>query len=147
MTVPAHAANVETAPSAGDADARPTLLIADDDVVVRTALSLQLASGFDVIGLAENATEAIDLAEQHRPDAALIDVEMPGGGAVEAVPRIASCSPNTCMVVLSGADSRHGVLHLLKAGAIAYIRKGVTGAQLSGILTQALRAYGAGARG
>jgi two-component system nitrate/nitrite response regulator NarL len=144
MTVPTHATNIEAAPSASDDDGRPTLLIADDDAVVRTALSLQLASGFDVIGLATNATEAIALAEQHRPDAALIDVEMPGGGAVEAIPRIASCSPHTCMVVLSGAESRQDVLNLLKAGAVAYIRKGVTGAHLSTILTQALRAHGAG---
>jgi DNA-binding NarL/FixJ family response regulator len=51
------------------------------------------------------------------------------------------------MVVLSGAESRQCVLDLLKAGAVAYIRKGVTGADLSTILTQALTAYGAGRRG
>jgi DNA-binding NarL/FixJ family response regulator len=147
MTLPSHATNAGTAASAGDGGARPTLLIADDDAVVRTALRFQLASGFDVIGLAENATEAIDLAERHRPDAALIDVEMPGGGAEEAVARIASCSPHTCMVVLSGAESRQGVLNLLKAGAVAYIRKGITGAHISEILTQALSARGASPRG
>lgn len=147
MTVPTDATNAETAPSAGDADARPTLLIADDDVVVRVALSLQLASGFDVIGLAENTTEAVDLAERHRPDAALIDVEMPGGGAMEAIPRIASCSPDTCVVIFSGADSRQGVMDLFNVVAAAYIRKGATGAHISGILTQALSAHGARPRG
>ena len=147
MTVPTHATKLEAAPSADDANARPTLLIADDDAVVRTALSFQLASTFDVIALAANAREAIDFAEQHRPDAALIDVEMPGGGAGEAIPRISSCSPHTCMVVLSGAESRQCVLNLLKAGAVAYVRKGVTGAHLSTILTQALRAHGVNLRG
>jgi two-component system nitrate/nitrite response regulator NarL len=147
MTLPSRATNAETAPSSGDGGIRPTLLIADDDAVVRTALRFQLGSGFEVIGLAENATDAINLAERHRPDAALIDVEMPGGGAAQAIPRIASCSPQTCMVVLSGAESRQCVLDLLKAGAVAYIRKGVTGADLSTILTQALTAYGAGRRG
>jgi two-component system nitrate/nitrite response regulator NarL len=140
------ATNVDTEPSDGDDGVRPTLLIADDDAVVRTALSLQLASTFDVIGLAENATEAIGLAEQHRPDAALIDVEMPDGGAWEAVPRIASCSPHTCIVVLSGAESRQGVMDLFNAGAVAYIRKGVTGAHISKIVTEALGAYEAGRR-
>jgi DNA-binding NarL/FixJ family response regulator len=139
---PADATNAATAASAGEADVRPTLLIADDDAVVRTALSFQLASAFDVIGLAENASEAIDLAEQHRPDAALIDVEMPDGGAVEAVPRIASCSPHTCMIVLSGAESRQGVMDLFNAGAVAYIRKGVTGAHISRIVKEALSAHG-----
>ena len=142
-----QATNVDTAPAAGEDDVRPTLLIADDDAVVRTALSFQLASKFDVVGLAQNATEAVALAGQHRPDAALIDVEMPDGGAWEAVPRIASCSPHTCMVVLSGAESRQGVMDLFNAGAVAYIRKGVTGAHISKIVTEALSAYGSGPRG
>ena len=147
MTSPTDATNAEPAPSAAEADVRPTLLIADDDAVVRTALSLQLASTFDVIGLAENASEAIDLAERHRPDAALIDVEMPNGGAVEAVPRIAAGSPRTCIVVLSGAESRQGVMDLFNAGAVAYIRKGVTGAHISRIVKEALSAYGDGRKG
>lgn len=127
-----------SSPAAGDADRRPTLLIADDDAVVRAALSAQLARQFDVVAVAANATEAIALAAEHQPDAALIDVDMPAGGAHEAVPQIAACSPATCMVILSGDEARRMVIDLLSAGAIAYIRKGLTVAQISQTLTDAL---------
>jgi DNA-binding NarL/FixJ family response regulator len=121
-------------------DARPTLLIADDDAVVRSALSAQLDAEFNVVAVAESAGTAIELAERHLPDAALIDVDMPGGGAREAVPQIASRSPNTCMVILSGDETRQLVIELLGAGAIAYVRKGITAAEISRTLTAALQA-------
>jgi DNA-binding NarL/FixJ family response regulator len=131
--------NAEARQPGGNGDVRPSLLIADDDAVVRSALSAQHEVDFHVIAVAENATEAIELAEKHRPDAALIDVEMPDGGAREAVPQIATRSPDTCMVILSGDESRDVVLELLSAGALAYVRKGVTGAEISKALSDALR--------
>ncbi len=126
-------------PDASDA-ARPTLLIADDDAVVRAALSAQLAGDFDVVAVAESAGDAIALAERHNPDAALLDVDMPGGGAREAVPQIAARSPDTCMVILSGDETRQLVVELLGAGAIAYVRKGISAAELSETLMAALQA-------
>lgn len=125
-------------PTAEKADPRPSLLIADDDQLVRAVLSTQLAGEFRVIGPAKDASEAIQLAKDHQPDAALIDVEMPGGGALAAVPRIAACSPGTRQVLISG-DERHGlVVELLSAGAIAYIEKGLAGASIAKTLAAAL---------
>ena len=65
---------------------RPSLLIADDDAVVRAALSAQLASQFDVVAAVASASEAIAEAEKHRPDAALIDVEVEVPAPVQARP-------------------------------------------------------------
>jgi DNA-binding NarL/FixJ family response regulator len=130
--------NTEAKESDGSDDARPSLLIVDDEPVTRSALQSQLKSDFRVIALAADATEAIALAEQHRPDAALIDVNMPEGGARHAVPAIATRSPETCMVVLSADELREVVLELLDAGALVYVRKGVTGTELSKTLTDAL---------
>lgn len=125
----------------GNGHIRPSLLIADDDPVVRSALRAQLATGFDVVAVAENATGAIELAAQYRPDVALVDVDMPFGGALAAVPQIARRSPDTCIVILSGDETPRVVLELIEAGAIAYIRKGATGAQISKTLTEALDAH------
>ena len=119
-------------------DHRRSLLIADDDAVVRYRVQSELKDSFRIVAVAESATEAIALAEQHRPDAALIDVEMPGGGARVAVPAIAACSPNTRMVILSADEIQHVVLELLGAGAIAYVRKGMGGDRLAETLAQAL---------
>ena len=121
-------------------DARPSLLIADDDAFMRTALSAQLKDAFRVVAVAEDASAAIALAEEHQPDAALLDVDMPNGGAREAVPQIAARSPGTSIVILSGDETREIVLELISAGAIAYVREGVTGSELSQTLSDALKA-------
>ena len=104
---------------------RPSLLIADDDVFMRTALSAQLKDAFRIVAVAA--------------DAALLDVDMPNGGAREAVPQIAARCPATSIVILSGDETRQIVLELISAGAIAYVRKGVTGSQLGQTLTDALK--------
>jgi DNA-binding NarL/FixJ family response regulator len=123
-------------------DARPTLLIADDDAVVRSTLGAQLEGDFRVVAVAENVAEAVELAAQHQPDAALVDVEMPDGGAQAAVPQISARSPETSIVILSGDESREVVLELLSAGAIAYIRKGIPTSDIAKTLTDALGAQG-----
>jgi len=105
---------------------------------MRSVLGSQLSDSFRIVGVGEDATEAIALAEQHRPDVALLDVEMPGGGARVAVVEIDTRSPDTCMVILSGDESHQIVLELLNAGAIAYIRKGIGADQLSKMLADAL---------
>ncbi len=120
-------------------DHRRSLLIADDDPVVLYRLKTQLSDSFRIVGLAENATQAIALAQEHQPDVALLDVEMPGGGGRVAVPGIVGCSPETRIVVLSADEIHRVVLELLSAGAIAYVRKGVAADQLAETLAQALR--------
>lgn len=124
----------------GWVDQRPTLLIADDDPVMRTALEAQLGAEFRVLALAADAEEAAALAAEHQPDLALIDVQMPAGGARTAVPEIVACSPDTCVVVLSSDESESLVRELLSAGALAYVRKGVTGSMLATTLARALKA-------
>jgi DNA-binding NarL/FixJ family response regulator len=131
-------------PKANDA-ARPSLLIADDDAVVRAALSAQLAAEFDVVAAVGSASQAIAEADKHRPDAALIDVDMPEGGARAAVPEIASRSPGTCMVILSGDETRQLVVELLAAGAIAYVRKGISAAEIAETLMAGINAKAADA--
>ncbi len=119
---------------------RPRLLIADDDSIVRSVLSTQLSGDFEVVGTASDTTEAIELAAQHQPDAALVDVQMPGGGGLEAVRQISQRSPDTCIVILSADESHHGVVDLLNAGAIAYVRKGVPDSEIARTLAESMKA-------
>lgn len=119
-------------------DLRPSLVIADDNAVMRSVLGAQLRDSFQIVGVGKDATEAITLAEQHQPAVALLDVEMPGGGARAAVPEIDARSPTTCIVILSGDESHQVVVELLNAGAITYIRKGVGADELCKTIADAL---------
>ena len=121
------------------ASTRPRLLIADDDAVVRATLSAQLAREFEVVATATDTGEAVALADQHRPDAALVDVEMPGGGGLEAVRAIHALAPDTRLVILSGDDSGELVADLIGAGATAYVLKGASGREIAEALGSALK--------
>ncbi len=105
-----------------DAGRLPRLIIVDDDAVVRATLILDLQDDFEVVGQAATADEAVALARVTRPDAALVDVEMPGGGPA-AVRGILGEHDRTAVVALSVDESPSVVWEMLDAGASSYRRK------------------------
>lgn len=119
--------------------AHPTLLIADDDAVVRSMLSLTLERQFEIVGAARDSDQAIALAQAAQPDVALIDVQMPGGG-LRAIRGIGEVSPETAAVVLSADEFEPMVRELMIAGAMTYVRKGIAPAELAEMLHRAIRA-------
>jgi DNA-binding NarL/FixJ family response regulator len=118
----------------------PTLLIADDEPVVRSMLSLTLGGQFEIVGAAQDSDQAIALAQETQPDVALIDVQMPGGGGLSAIRGIAAVSPDTALVVLSADEFEPLVRQLMIAGAMSYVRKGIAPAQLIEMLHRAIQA-------
>jgi EAL domain-containing protein (putative c-di-GMP-specific phosphodiesterase class I)/CheY-like chemotaxis protein len=105
---------------------RIRVLIADDDDHVRGALADLVRSepAFALVALAADAQEAIDAAVRERPDVALVDVRMPGGGGPTAARTIRQRVPGTRVMALSASDDRATVLEMLEAGAIGYLLKG-----------------------
>ena len=103
-----------------------TLLIADDEEMVRDALADFFAADgrFRVLPTAVDAITAEELAREHHPDIALLDVRMPGGGGAVAARAIKACSPATSIVALSAHDDRETVLEMLENGATGYVVKG-----------------------
>ena len=80
------------------------------------------------------------MAAEHRPDAALVDVNMPGGGGLRAVREMAESSPETAVVALSSLDEHGLVVDLLSAGAMTYVVKGASAAEISEALTRSIAA-------
>jgi DNA-binding NarL/FixJ family response regulator len=120
---------------------RPRLMIADDDPVVQSMLSVSLSGAFEVVGVAGDSDAAIELARVSQPDAAVVDVEMPKGGGLRAVRGIVEVAPETAIVVLSGDESDRTVRDLMQAGAITYRRKGVAPKVLAESLTDSIKAH------
>jgi DNA-binding NarL/FixJ family response regulator len=115
---------------------RSRILIADDDPVTRSVLSRALGVEFEIVGTACDAAEAIALAERTRPDAAIVDLQMPDGGGLRATREICSRVPETAVVMLSVDECEPIVLETIEAGAMAYVRKNASYAALG----RALRA-------
>jgi DNA-binding NarL/FixJ family response regulator len=120
--------------AAGRPNARPRLIIADDDFVIQTLMSASLERDFEVVGVAGDAEEAIALARAQQPDVALVDVEMPKGGGSRAVAGMIEVAPKVAIVVLSGDESDAVVRELISAGAVAYTRKGIDPQELAELL-------------
>lgn len=121
--------------------ARTRVLIADDQEVIREALADMLASdpSVEVVGSAGDADEAIAMAIALRPDVALLDVRMPGGG-MRAAEGIVKGAPGTSIIALSAHSDRDSVFSMLQAGAHGYLVKGATREE---ILTGVRQAAGA----
>jgi CheY-like chemotaxis protein len=120
---------------------RPRLVIADDDPVAQSILGMSLSHEFEVVGVAADGEEAIELARVHQPDAALLDIVMPKGGGLRAVRGILEFAPDTAIVMLSGNRSHGLAAQLMRVGAIAYRRKGVAPHALAETLSESIRVH------
>jgi EAL domain-containing protein (putative c-di-GMP-specific phosphodiesterase class I)/DNA-binding NarL/FixJ family response regulator len=103
---------------------RIRVLIADDEQAIRESLASVIESdpSLEIVGSAQDAQGAIDLAAWRLPDVALLDVRMPGGGP-RAAAEIARLSPSTRMLALSAVEDRESVLAMIRAGALSYVGK------------------------
>ena len=82
-----------------------------------------------VVAEAENAGDVIELVVDHLPDIALLDINMPGDG-LHAARQIALRCPVVRVVMLTVAEDEYIVNAALRAGALGYISKGVSGPEL-----------------
>ena len=101
------------------------VLVVDDHPVLRSGLAqlLEQAEGIELVGLAADGAEGIELALSTRPDVVLMDLQMPGLDGVEATSRILSSCEATRVVVLTSFSDRERILDALDAGATGYLLK------------------------
>ena len=100
-------------------------MIADDHSLIRDALAAFL-DGHDeveVVGMARNGEEAVELAREQHPRVVVMDVSMPGMDGVEATRQILHHAPGTRIVVLTGHANRELADEACRAGAVAYVSK------------------------
>ena len=121
---------------------RIRILLADDHAVVRQGFKMILAAEADmeIVGEAANGREAVDLAEQLRPDVVVMDVSMPELNGIEATRRLASSVPHARVVALSMHKDSVYVREILRAGARGYLLKDSGAADL----VAAIRAVASG---
>jgi two-component system, NarL family, response regulator DesR len=111
------------------------LLLADDEDLLRGALAalLELEADLTVVAEAATSTDAVRLARQHRPDIAVLDLEMPPADGLRAAEQIRAELPTRIVMVTRHA--RPGVLRrALSAGVSGFVPKTTPAARLAEIL-------------
>jgi DNA-binding NarL/FixJ family response regulator len=101
------------------------VIICDDQAIVRDGLELllKLEKDIDVVGLAQDGAEAVELASRASADLVLMDLKMPGINGVEATRRICALYPMTRVLVLTTFDDDEWIFDAIRAGASGYLLK------------------------
>jgi two-component system NarL family response regulator len=108
------------------------VLVVEDHNVVRQGLValLNVAEGLEVVAEAADGVEAITQFRKHKPDVTLIDLRLPRMGGVDVIQRVRMETPQARLIVLTTYDGDEDIYRALKAGAKAYLLKGMTSEEL-----------------
>jgi two-component system, NarL family, response regulator NreC len=123
----------EHAEPGGPPGAAPiTIVLADDHEVVRAGLRLLLNSepGLEVVAEAGDVTQAERRIAAYHPDVLVLDVNMPGGSSIPAIPELCATSPRTRIVVLTMQNEAEVAREALRAGATGFVLKEAAQAEL-----------------
>jgi two-component system nitrate/nitrite response regulator NarL len=110
---------------------RLSIAIVDDHPILRHGLAAVLRNEprFRFVAEGGTATEALQIAELHRPDIMILDLNIPGSG-IEALKQMVVEFPSVRCIILTVCDSAETAIEALNAGAQGYILKGVSAADL-----------------
>jgi two-component system, NarL family, response regulator NreC len=113
-------------------DDKTTIVITDDHAVVRTGLRMLLDAepDLEVVAEAGDLTDAIRMILAHRPRVAVLDLNMPGGSSLDAIPQLRESTPETAIVVLTMQDDVGYARKALRNGALGFVLKEAAGDEL-----------------
>ena len=119
-----------------------TLMLVDDHDVVRTGLRsfLETQPGMQVVAEARDGNEAVQRAQETRPNIILMDITMPNMDGLEATRQIKALCPDSLVLALTVHEDKQYFMEMLAAGASGYITKQTAADEL----VAAIRAVAAG---
>jgi len=104
------------------------VLVADDAVEFRRMVRMMLAGekSFEIVGVAKDGVEAVEMAEYLKPDVAVMDINMPRKDGLTAIGEIGKVSPNTACIVMSSEGENQLLKKAISLGVKEYLLKPFT---------------------
>jgi len=101
------------------------VVLADDHPIVRSGIRdlLEKAPDIEVVGEANDGTQAFRMVQELVPDVLLLDMEMPGLTGTEVARRLNAAAPSVRILALSAYDDKQYILGMLSSGAAGYLTK------------------------
>ena len=117
------------------------VLVADDQRLVRDGIAslLSIQEGIEIVGIASNGQEAVDLALALTPDVVLMDIRMPVMDGVEAARLLRSQLPDCQILMLTTFNEEELIVEALRAGACGYLLKDIPAHDLAGAIRSAYK--------
>lgn len=110
---------------------RTRVVIVDDHAIFRAGVRAELAEACEIVGEAGDVSEALLVVGRTEPDVVLLDVHLPGGGAVAVLDGLAAhARRRTSVLALSVSDAAEDVIAVIRAGALGYVTKTIAGPEL-----------------
>jgi DNA-binding NarL/FixJ family response regulator len=110
------------------------VVLADDHPIWRSGVRSDLGDGFEVVGEAATAPEAVAVVRATAPDLVVCDLHMPGGGGLAVV---RACAPAVRIVMLTVSEAERDLLDAVAAGAVGYLVKSTPPDELRAALERA----------
>jgi two-component system response regulator YesN len=103
------------------------IIVAEDNRDLQSMMRMTLeVAGFKVVGQAYDGRESLELVRELQPDILVLDLHMPEVGGLEVLPEIHTIAPHCKVVIHSAIAAMFITESALRAGAVAYIEKGVS---------------------
>lgn len=119
-------------------NARPTILICDDEEGIRESFKLILSDMYDLT-FAENGLKALELLKTLSPAAMLLDIKMPKLNGMETLKQIKKLKPNLPVIIVTGYQSVELAQEALKNGAADYIPKPFDSKHILKVVSQQIK--------
>jgi DNA-binding NarL/FixJ family response regulator len=115
-------------PDRRNPDQRTRIVLVDDHALFRVGMRqiLEREPDFDIVGEAEDARDAYQMAVDLTPDTVLLDLSLPAPGGIETTQRIKREVPSTGIIVLAVAEDEDQLFDAIKAGAAAFVLKDIS---------------------
>ncbi len=116
-------------------DGLPTLLLVDDDEVLRERLARALRERGFAVTTARGGEEALELARRETPEYAVVDLRMPGPSGIEVLDELRAIDPATRVLMLTGYGSIATAVEATRRGAVGYLSKPADADEIVAALT------------
>jgi YesN/AraC family two-component response regulator len=115
------------------------VMIADDVGETRQSIHMMmsLVPNSEVVAVARNGREAIEMAKKHRPDIALVDINMPEVDGLTAIQKMRQHQPNLICIIISAEKDPPTLQRAIAVGAHGYLIKPISAEQLLSVMERA----------
>ena len=118
---------------------RPRIFLVEDEHLTRVGTRAVLHDGFDIVGEADNVTDAVEMIQDRKPDLVLLDIRIREGSGTEVLRQVRKTDPDVVFLAVTSSASRRDVAQLFNAGVDGYLTKQAIGPDLPELVNKALR--------